>query len=51
METDSSFLTRAYDCFVEWLTTYSSLDVYALKLRSDDRNAVSFVETFCYFPS
>ena len=51
METDSSFLTRAYYCFVEWLTTPSNLDMYTLKLCNDDRNAASFVKTFCYFPS
>ena len=51
MEIDSGFLTRAYYYFVEWLTIYSNLDVYALKLCNDDRNAASFVKTFCYFPS
>ena len=38
METDSSFRMRAYYCFVEWPTTYSNLDDYALKLHSDDRD-------------
>ena len=47
METDSGFRMRAYYCFVEWLTTSSNLDECALNLHSDDRNAVSFVETFC----
>ena len=49
METDSGFLTKACHCFVKWLTTYNNLDKYALKLRSDDRNAASFVENFCFF--
>ena len=48
MVTDSSFQTRAYYCFLEWLITYSNLDECALKLRNDDRNAVSFVKTFYY---
>ena len=47
METDSGFRMKAYYCFVEWLTTYSNLDEYALKFHSDDKNAASFVETFC----
>ena len=47
MGTDCSYRMRAYYCFVEWLTTCSNLDEYALKLYSDDRNAVSSVETFC----
>ena len=46
MKTDSGFRTRAYYCFVEWLTTCSNLDEYALKLHSDDRDAASSVETF-----
>ena len=46
METDSSFWTRAYYCFVEWLTTCNNLDEYALKLHNDDKNAASSVETF-----
>ena len=46
METDFGFRTRAYYCFVEWLTTCSNLDVYALKLHSDDRDVASSVETF-----
>ena len=50
METDFGFQTRAYYCFVEWLTTCSNLDKYAPKLQSDDRNATSFVKTFCCFP-
>ena len=49
MENESSFQTRAYYCFVEWLTTYSNLDEYAQKLHSDDRNAASSVETFFLF--
>ena len=48
METDSGFQTRAYYCFLEWLTTYSNLNECALKLRSDDRNSVSLVMTFYY---
>ena len=51
MEIDSGFQTRAYYCFVELLITYSNLDEYALKLRSDDRNVASFIGTFCCFPS
>jgi len=39
METDSGFQTRSYYYFVEWLTTCSNLDEYALKLHSDDRDA------------
>ena len=50
METDSDSQMRPYYCFVKWLTTYSNLDEYALKLHSDDRIVVSFVETFCCFP-
>ena len=46
METDSGFWTRAYYCFVEWLTICSNLNEYALKLYSDDRDAASSVETF-----
>ena len=46
MEIDSGFRMRAYYCFVEWLTTCSNLDEYALKLYSDDRDAASSVETF-----
>ena len=48
METDSGFRTRSYCYFVEWLTTYSNLDEYALKLHNDDRDAASSVETICY---
>ena len=51
METDSGFWTRAYYCFVEWLTICSNLDEYALKLYSDDRDATSSVETIAYYPS
>ena len=51
METNSGFQKRSYYCFVEWLTTYSNLDEYALKVHSDDRNAVFSVETFCCLPS
>ena len=51
METNSDFQMRPYYCFIKWLTTYNNLDEYALKFRSDDRNAASFVETFCCFPS
>ena len=47
MEIDSGFWTRAYCCFVEWLTTCSNLDEYALKLHNDDSDAASSVETFC----
>ena len=47
METDSGFRTKAYYCFVKWLTTCSNLDEYDLKLHSDDSNAAYFVETFC----
>ena len=46
METGSGFRMRAYYYFVEWLTTCSNLDEYALKLYSDDINAASSVETF-----
>ena len=49
MEIDSGFRMRAYYCFVEWLTTCNNLEEYALKLYNDDRNAVSFVETFFLF--
>ena len=49
METDFGFLMRAYYYFVKWLTTYSNLDEYVLKLHNDDRNAASFVETFFFF--
>ena len=48
METNFGFPMRSYSCFVEWLTTYSNLDEYSLKLHSDDRDAASSVETFCY---
>ena len=48
METDSDFWMRSYYCFVEWLTTCSNLDEYALKLYSDDRDVVFSVETICY---
>ena len=48
METDSGFQTRSYCYFVEWLTTCSNLDKYALKLHSDDRDTASSVETICY---
>ena len=51
METDSGFQMRAYYCFVEWLTTCSNLDKYALKPYNDDRNATSFVKNFCFYPS
>ena len=51
IETDFGFQTKAYYCFVKWLTTCSNLDEYALKLHSDDRNAASFVKTFCFCPS
>ena len=47
METNSDVQTRAYYCFVEWLTTCSNLDEYTLKLHSDDRNAASSINTFC----
>ena len=50
MEADSSFQTKVYYYFVEWLTTCSNLHEYALKLHSDDRNAAFFVKTFCCFP-
>ena len=48
MEIEFGFQMRAYYCFHEWLNTYSYLDKYALKLRSEDRNAASFIETFYY---
>ena len=51
METNSGFRTKAYYCFFVWLTTCSNLDEYALKLHNDDRNAASFIETFCFCPS
>ena len=51
METNSDFQMRPYYYFVKWLTTYSNLDEYALKLHNDDRNVASFVETFCCLPS
>ena len=51
METDSGFWTRAFYCFVEWLTTCRNLDEYTLKLHNDDRNVASFVETSCFCPS
>ena len=47
MKNDYGFWTKAYYCFIEWLTTCSNLDEYALKLHNDDRNAASLVETFC----
>ena len=47
METDSSFWMTAYYCFVEWLTTNSDSDKYALKLHSDDKYVASSVEIFC----
>ena len=46
METDSSFRMRAHYCFVEWLTTCSNLDKYALQLYSGNRDEASSVETF-----
>ena len=48
MEIDSGFRMKAYYCFVEWLTTYSNLDEYALKFHSDDKNVASSVKIFCY---
>ena len=48
MGTDSGFRTKAHYCFVEWLTTCSDLVEYALKLYSDDKDAASSIETFCY---
>ena len=48
METDSSFQMRSYYCSVKWQTTCSNLDEYALKLLSDDKDAASSIETFCY---
>ena len=51
METNSGFRTRSFYCFVEWLTTCSNLDEYALKLRSDDRDVASFIKTFAYYSS
>ena len=51
MEIDSGFQTRAYYCFVKWLTYCSNLDEYALKLHGDNRNAASFVATFYFCPS
>ena len=51
MKIDFGFQTTACYCFVEWQITYSNLDEYALKFHSDDKNAASFVETFCCFPS
>ena len=51
METDFDFQMRPDYCFVKWLTTYSNLDEYALKLCNDDKNAASFVETFCCLSS
>ena len=46
MEIDFGFRTKAYYCFVEWLTTCSNLDEYALKLHNDDKDAASLVKTF-----
>ena len=43
METDSGFQMRSYYYSIEWLTTCSNLDEYALKLNGDDRYAASFV--------
>ena len=51
MEIDSDVQKRPYYCFIEWLTTYSNLDEYALNLHSDDKSVASFVETFCCLPS
>ena len=48
METDFGFRMRSYCCFVEWLTTYSNLDKYALKLHSDDKDMAFSVETVYY---
>ena len=47
METNFGFSMRSCCCFVEWLTTYSNLDEYALKLHNDEKNMASSVETFC----
>ena len=44
METDFGFLTRVYYCFVEWLTTYSHLDMYALMLGLVPINSI----VWCY---
>ena len=51
METNFGFLTRAHYYFVGWLTTYSNLDKFALKLHIDERNAASSVENFYYYLS
>ena len=51
MEIDSGFQMRSYRCSVEWHTTCSDLDEYALKLYSDDRDAASSIYTFGYYPS
>ena len=51
MKTDSGFQMRSYYCFVEWITTCSNQVEYVLKLYSDDKDAVSSIQTFDYFPS
>ena len=43
METDFGFQIRSYYCVVEWLTTGSNLDEYALKLHSDDKDSASSI--------
>ena len=48
LETDSSFQTRSYCCFVEWLTICSNLDEYALKLHNDEKDTAFSVKTVCY---
>ena len=47
-KTDFGFQTRSCCCYVEWLTTCSNLDEYALKLHINDRDVTSLVKTFCY---
>ena len=51
METYSSFRTRSYCCFVEWLTTYSNQVKYVQYIHSDGREATSSVQTFSYCSS
>ena len=45
METDFGFQTRAYYCFLEWLTTYSNLNECAQMLHNNGRSEASLVET------
>ena len=44
---DFGYRKMTHYCSIEWLATYSNLDVCVWMLYSDDKSVASLVETFC----